>query len=74
MSLWYLAVIIGDLRVLPADSSVRNAGFTAWIESTGIGVAAFRMSFLAGFARLAALLFGRYAMRYPLLEHDRPAR
>ena len=73
MSLWYLAVTIGNLWVLLANASVRNAGFTAWIESTGISVAAFQMFFFAGFALLAALLFGLYAKRYPLVENYRPA-
>jgi POT family proton-dependent oligopeptide transporter len=73
MSFWYLAVTIGNLWVLLANASVRNAGFTAWIESTGISVAAFQMFFFAGFALLAALLFGLYAKRYPLVENYRPA-
>ena len=68
-----LAVTIGNLWVLLANASVRNAGFTAWIESTGISVAAFQMFFFAGFALLAALLFGLYAKRYPLVENYRPA-
>jgi POT family proton-dependent oligopeptide transporter len=73
MSLWYLAVTIGNLWVLLANASVRNVAFTAWIESSGISVAAFQMFFFAGFALIAALLFGLYARRYPLVENYRPA-
>ena len=72
MSLWYLAVTIGNLWVLLANASVRNEAFTAYIESTGISVAAFQMFFFAGFALVAALLFGLYAKRYPLQENYRP--
>ncbi len=73
MSLWYLAVTIGNLWVLLANASVRNEAFTAQIVATGISVAAFQMFFFAGFALVAALLFGLYARRYPLVENYRPA-
>lgn len=73
MSMWYLAVTIGNLWVLLANASVRNAAFTAQIEAAGISVAAFQMFFFAGFALVAALLFGLYARRYPLVENYRPA-
>lgn len=73
MSLWYLAVTIGNLWVLLANASVRNPAFTDWIGSLGISVEAFQMFFFAGFALVAAALFGLYARRYPLVENYRPA-
>ncbi len=73
MSLWYLAVTIGNLWVLLANAAVRNEAVTAQIAGTGMSVAAFQMFFFAGFALVAALLFGLYARRYPMAENYRPA-
>lgn len=73
MSFWYLAVTIGNLWVLLANAAVRNDAVTTQIASTGFSVAAFQMFFFAGFALLAALAFGLYARRYPLLENYRAA-
>jgi POT family proton-dependent oligopeptide transporter len=71
MSLWYLAVTIGNLWVLLANASVRNPALTSRIAETGLSVDAFQMFFFAGFALVAAAIFGWYAKRYPLLDNYR---
>jgi POT family proton-dependent oligopeptide transporter len=73
MSLWYLAVTIGNLWVLLANASVRNPALTSRIAETGLSVDAFQMFFFAGFALAAAAAFGWYARRYPLLDNYRRA-
>jgi POT family proton-dependent oligopeptide transporter len=73
MSFWYLGVTIGNLWVLLANSAVRNEAITTQIATTGISVAAFQMFFFAGFALLAALVFGLYARRYRVVDNYRAA-
>ena len=73
MSLWYLAVTIGNLWVLLANSGVRNASVIAAVGGTGLSVTAFLMFFFAGFALLAALAFGFYARVYKEVDHYRTA-
>jgi POT family proton-dependent oligopeptide transporter len=71
MSLWYLAVTIGNLWVLLVNAGVRNEALLGQIASTGFSVAAFQMFFFAGFALLAALAFGLYARRYREVDNYR---
>jgi proton-dependent oligopeptide transporter, POT family len=71
MSLWYLAVTIGNLWVLIVNAAVKNDTVTNAITSTGFGVTAFQMFFFAAFAFAAALAFALYAMRYRMLDHYR---
>ncbi len=74
MSFWQLSVTVGGLWVILVNSSVKSESFTTWIEaSSGIGVIAFQMFFFAGFAFLAALAFGIYAVRYQLVDYYRSA-
>jgi proton-dependent oligopeptide transporter, POT family len=71
MSFWLLSVTFGNLWVLLTNAAVRNDGVTAVITGTGLSEAAFLMFFFAGFAFLAAAVFGWYARRYPLTDHYR---
>lgn len=71
MSFWNLTVTIGNLWVLLANAAVRNEGVTQQIATTGISVTAFQMFFFAGFALAAALAFGLYARRYPMVDNYR---
>jgi proton-dependent oligopeptide transporter, POT family len=73
MSFWYLSVTIGNVWVLLANATVRNEGVIARIQETGISVTAFLMFFFAGFALLAAFIFGLHARRYPLADNYREA-
>ncbi|MEL4181387.1 POT-type proton-dependent oligopeptide transporter [Roseateles sp. PN1] len=72
-SFWNLSVTVGNLWVLLANSSVKGAAVTSYIQSTGTSVTAFQMFFFAGFALLAALLFGLYARGYEMQENYRSA-
>jgi proton-dependent oligopeptide transporter, POT family len=71
MSFWNLAVTIGNLWVLLANTSVRSPSVTKMIESTGLSQTAFLMFFFAGFAFLAAIAFSLYARRYKMVDHYR---
>ena len=71
MSFWLLAVTVGNLWVLIVNSAVKNATVTQLIASTGFGVTAFQMFFFAGFAFVAALLFGLCARSYRVVDHYR---
>jgi POT family proton-dependent oligopeptide transporter len=73
MAFWNLSVTIGNLWVLLANASVRNAAVTSRIASTGLSETAFLMFFFAAFALLVALIFGLYARRYTMQDHYRPA-
>lgn len=73
MSFWSLSVTIGNLWVLIVNAAVRNDTVTSLIGSTGFGVTAFQMFFFAGFAFVAALAFGLFAMRYRVVDHYRKA-
>lgn len=70
-SFWNLSVTIGNLWVLLANSSVKGEAVTSYIKSTGTSVTAFQMFFFAGFALVAAALFGLYARRYPMQDNYR---
>ncbi|HEY5612189.1 MAG TPA: oligopeptide:H+ symporter [Lysobacter sp.] len=71
MSFWLLSVTFGNLWVLMTNAAVRNEVVIAQIASTGIGETAFLMFFFAGFAFLAALVFGWYARSYPMQDYYR---
>ena len=73
MSLWMLAVTVGNLWVLLTNAAVRSQGFKDWIANTGLSEPAFLMFFFAGFAFLAALAFAAYARRYPMQDNYRIA-
>jgi POT family proton-dependent oligopeptide transporter len=73
MSLWYLAVTAGNVWVLVANATVRNDAVLGAIGSTGLSTDAFLMFFFAGFAFVAALVFGLYAKRYREVDNYRAA-
>ncbi|MGH8186424.1 MAG: MFS transporter, partial [Steroidobacteraceae bacterium] len=73
MAFWYLSITIGNLWVLLANASVRNAAVIERIASTGLSETAFLMFFFAGFALVVALIFGAYARSYPMQDHYRRA-
>ncbi|WP_163473452.1 POT family MFS transporter, partial [Klebsiella michiganensis] len=65
-SFWNLSVTIGNLWVLLSNVSIKSPGALAAIQSTGYSETACLMFFFAGFALVAAALFGLAARRYPL--------
>ena len=73
MSFWLLSVTFGNLWVLMTNAAVRNDTVIAQIANTGLSEAAFLMFFFAGFAFLAALVFGWYARSYPMQDYYRAA-
>jgi POT family proton-dependent oligopeptide transporter len=73
MSLWYLAVTVGNLWVLLANAAVRNEAVTSRIRETGISVTAFQMFAFAAFALVTAVVFGAYARRYRMVDYYRRA-
>ncbi|HWV37617.1 MAG TPA: POT family MFS transporter [Vulgatibacter sp.] len=73
MSFGSLSVTVGNLWVLLVNGAVKNEFVTSAIASTGIGEMAFQMFFFAGFALMAALVFGLYVRRYRMVDHYRAA-
>jgi POT family proton-dependent oligopeptide transporter len=73
MSFWMLSVTFGNVWVLLTNAAVRNEAVTAQIAATGMSENAFLMFFFAGFAFVAAAIFGLYAKRYPLQDYYRAA-
>jgi POT family proton-dependent oligopeptide transporter len=71
MSLWNLAVTVGNLWVLIVNASVKNDAVTGHIQSSGLSIIAFQMFFFAAFAGVTALLFGWYARSYPMKDNYR---
>jgi proton-dependent oligopeptide transporter, POT family len=71
MSFWMLSVTFGNVWVLLTNAAVRNEAVTVQIAATGISENAFLMFFFAGFAFVAAAIFGLYARRYPLQDYYR---
>ena len=71
MAFWNLSVTIGNLWVLVVNAGVKNGSVTDFIASTGFGVTAFQMIFFAGFAFIAALVFGLVAKRYQVVDYYR---
>ena len=71
MSLWMLAVTVGNLWVLLTNAAIRNDATSDWIAGTGMSETAFLMFFFAGFAFVAAAVFALYAKRYPMQDYYR---
>ncbi|MDP2341696.1 MAG: oligopeptide:H+ symporter [Deltaproteobacteria bacterium] len=71
MSFWNLSVTMGNLWVLLANAAVKNDDVTKAITGAGWGVTAFQMFFFAGFAFVAAVVFGMVASRYKVVDHYR---
>ncbi|CAM4221866.1 oligopeptide:H+ symporter [Roseateles saccharophilus] len=70
-SFWNLSVTIGNLWVLLSNVSVKSPSALAAIQSSGYSETACLMFFFAGFALVAAALFGLVARRYPMQDHYR---
>lgn len=70
-SFWNLSVTIGNLWVLLSDVSVKSPAAMDLIHSTGYSETACLMFFFAGFALVAAALFGLAARRYPMQDNYR---
>jgi len=73
MSFGSLSVTVGNLWVLLVNGAVKNDFVTSAIASSGMGQMAFQMFFFAGFALVAALVFGIYVRRYKMVDHYRTA-
>ena len=71
MSFWLLSVTFGNLWVLMTNEAVRHDAVMSSIASTGLSEMAFLMFFFAGFAFVAAAIFGFYARRYKLMDYYR---
>lgn len=71
MSFFNLTVTVGSLWVLLANAGLRHHAVTDWISTTGLSTTAFYMFFFAGFAAVAALVFGLVARRYREVDHYR---
>jgi len=71
MAFWFLAITVGSLWVLIVNKSVKNEAVLAQIADSGVGVMAFQMYFFAGFALVAAAVFGWYATRYKMTDNYR---
>ncbi|QYF91858.1 oligopeptide:H+ symporter [Massilia sp. PAMC28688] len=71
MALWFLAITVGNLWVLIFNKTVRNEAVLGEIAQTGLGPIAFQMYFYAGFALVAAVIFGWYATRYKMVDNYR---
>ncbi len=70
-SFWNLSVTVGNLWVLLSNVSVKSPGALEAIKSSGYSETACLMFFFAGFALVAAALFGLVARRYPLQDYYR---
>lgn len=71
MSFWSLSVTFGNLWVLLSNVSVKSPAALEAIKSTGYSETACLMFFFAGFALVAAALFGLVARRYPMQDNYR---
>ena len=71
MAFWFLAITVGSLWVLIVNKSVKNEAVLSKIAESGLGVIAFQMYFFAGFALVAAAVFGWYATRYKMVDNYR---
>jgi POT family proton-dependent oligopeptide transporter len=72
MSLWNLAVTVGNLWVLLSNAIVRSPATEVALSGAPVSVTVVQMLAFAGFAFVAAALFGAYARTYPLRDHYRP--
>lgn len=73
MAFWTLSVTVGNLWVLLTNWAVRNNAVTSLITDAGMQVISFQMFFFAGFAIVAAGIFGFCASRYSLTDNYRRA-
>ncbi|MEO8702213.1 MAG: MFS transporter [Kofleriaceae bacterium] len=76
MSFFNLAVTVGNLWVLLANSSVKHPAILSTIAETGLSERAFLMFFFATFAFAATFVFKLYARRYQMIDnyqHTAPA-
>ncbi len=73
MSFWNLAVTIGNLWVLLADTTIKQPAVLSQVASTGLSPTAFLMFFFAGFALITALAFRAFARRYVAVDNYRGA-
>ncbi len=71
MAFWFLSITVGSLWVLIVNKTVKNEAVIARIADSGISVLAFQMYFFAGFALVAAAIFGWYATRYKMVDNYR---
>jgi POT family proton-dependent oligopeptide transporter len=71
MAFWFLAITVGSLWVLIVNKTVKNDAVIAHIANSGMSVLAFQMYFFAGFALVAAAIFGWYATRYKMVDNYR---
>ena len=71
-SFWSLSVTVGNLWVLLSNVSVKSPAALQAIKSSGYSETAVLMFFFAGFALVAAALFGLAARRYPMQDNYRP--
>lgn len=71
MAFWTLSVTVGNLWVLLTNWTVRNPSVTKWITDAGWQVISFQMFFFAGFALVAAAIFGFCASRYTMADNYR---
>jgi POT family proton-dependent oligopeptide transporter len=71
MAFWFLSITVGSLWVLIVNKTVRNEAVIAHIANSGVSVMAFQMYFFAGFALVAAAIFGWYAKRYKMVDNYR---
>ena len=73
LSFWLRSVTIGHVWVLVVNAGVQNNAVTVFVGSTGLGVTVFPRFFFAGFAFVAALVFGLGARSYCAVDHCRKA-
>ena len=71
MAFWYLAVTIGNLWVLLANSSIKHPAVLAKVGELGLSANAFLMFFFAGFSLVCAAIFALYARVYPMQDNYR---
>lgn len=73
MAFWYLAVTIGNLWVLLANTTIKQPAVLEQVGALGLSANAFLIFFFAGFALLAAAAFALYARIYPMQDNYRTA-
>ena len=73
MAFWYLAVTIGNLWVLLANTTIKQPEVLEQVGALGLSPNAFLMFFFAGFALVCAAIFALYARVYPMQDNYRAA-
>jgi POT family proton-dependent oligopeptide transporter len=71
MSFWSLSVTVGNLWVLLVDAGAKGPTVGGLAASLGLSQTALLMLFFAGMAFVAAVLFGAYARRFPVVDRYR---